>query len=200
MASKKLNNKLHQMINFRRAGLDRHSGLNYVLWDLFCNIISALNMNVYTWNSLMVNYVKKQERHFQNRRDTASIRGNLNKEFTRGNMTWKVFCKGLMFLQVVKFKISIDLTFATGRTTHHEQVVTFNSVDPFLNSEEDAAGAVTDQDVVSPAAAPAHPTLPLLTHDTTPKVDFSQLARTREPVPIKVVQLDEEADKDNTPW
>jgi hypothetical protein len=150
MTSRKLNNKLHQMMNARRAGLDRHSGLNHVLWDLFCHIIASLNMTVFTWNSLMVTYVKKQEKHFQNRRDTASIRGNLNKEFTRGNMTWKVFCKGLMFLQVVKFKITLDLTFGNGRHTTHSQIVTFNSVDPFLPTDDEPQ---TMNDVLQDAQA-----------------------------------------------
>jgi hypothetical protein len=48
----------------------------------------------------------------QNMKERSSARGNLQKEIT-GNkgMSWKVFCKALRFLGIIKFDIIINVKF-----------------------------------------------------------------------------------------
>ena len=47
------------------------------------------------------------------------MRGNLTKEFSRPQMTWKVFCKGLRFLQIVKIELVVKAYHENGKTSLH---------------------------------------------------------------------------------
>lgn len=136
MTSRKLGRKLSEMTSQKDVGVGRHSGIRNVLFVLFSDMLVHLKIDAMKWSHLMNNYIKKQAPHFQNRRDMTSIRGNLNKEFTRGNMTWKVFNKAMMFLGVVRFRITIDAQYENGRVSSHTCLVSFNSVEPYLNSDD----------------------------------------------------------------
>lgn len=50
---------------------------------------------------------------------TMSV-ANLRRELESPTMTWKVFIKGLRVLKVIKFNLSVKLTFSTGKETVHE--------------------------------------------------------------------------------
>lgn len=118
------------------------TGITGVLTRMFRTIQFDMGVNSYRWNSLMEEYLrleiagaerrrrekdsrntdpdKPQIDHVElNRRDRTSIRGNLNKEFNRGSMTWKVFCKTLMFLQIKKFQIVIIAEHRGGIQSEH---------------------------------------------------------------------------------
>lgn len=137
MTSRKFGKRLYQMTNQHDHGVGRHSGIRGVLYEVFCDMLVSLNMDVMRWSYLLNDYVRKQAPHFQNRRDMTSLRGNLNKEFTRKTMTWKVFCKALMFLQVVRFKLIIEAEYSNGKIVRYVKPVSFGTVDPHLNTEED---------------------------------------------------------------
>ena len=60
------------------------------------------------FSALLADYVRdKRNKVPDNRRDQSSIMGNLTKELSRPDMTWKVFCKGVRFLQYTRFEICI---------------------------------------------------------------------------------------------
>lgn len=42
-------------------------------------------------------------------RDLSSIKGSIKKEISRGNMTWRVFIKGLCFLGIEHYVIALDV-------------------------------------------------------------------------------------------
>lgn len=45
----------------------------------------------------------------------SSARGNLNKELQKHNMSWRVFCKGMRFLNIFKFELIVRTKQANGR-------------------------------------------------------------------------------------
>lgn len=118
------------------------TGITGVLAKMFRIIQFDLDVNPYRRESMMEEYLQyevataerrrreKESRNTDpnkpplnhselNRRDRTSIRGNLNKEFNRGSMTWKVFCKTLMFLQIRKFQLIIVAEHRNGVQTEH---------------------------------------------------------------------------------
>lgn len=62
-----------------------------------------------------------------NRRDQTSARGNLHKEFSKQQMTWKVFVKALRFLQFVKADFIVVAHTRDGKETIHKTTIHLNS-------------------------------------------------------------------------
>jgi hypothetical protein len=61
----------------------------------------------------------------QNTKERSSVRGNLRKEFMKNTMTWRVFYRGLSFINVVKLELVVVLH-SVGRkhpTVHQMQVI-----------------------------------------------------------------------------
>ena len=142
---------------YRNLGTGNHHkvrpavGVAGVLTNIFRTICFDMNVNPYKWNSLMEEYLRhelavaeKRRREKEarnpdparppvdhvelNRRDRTSIRGNLNKEFHRETMTWKVFCKTLMFLQWKRFQVIIIAEHKNGvKTEHRGPTITLDS-------------------------------------------------------------------------
>lgn len=83
-------------------------GPNGVLARLFRKLLLTMNVNENRWNILMHAFLNDPRNGVPNtRKDQTSMRGNLTKEFARPQMTWKVFCKAMMFMQFVHFEVSI---------------------------------------------------------------------------------------------
>jgi hypothetical protein len=59
----------------------------------------------------------------RNRKEQSSARGNLQKELLKSDMSWKVFMKGLRFLEVLSIDISITLTHSDGKKSTHSTSV-----------------------------------------------------------------------------
>ena len=119
--------KLRDLLDSPDRGVGRASGIPAVLSNLFRNMLGENGITPMKWRSLMDDYVQKEAKHYDNRRDRTSIRGNLNKEFGRSRMTWKVFCKAMMFLQVRRFKIYIVAEYDGGVVRQHEYLVSFDT-------------------------------------------------------------------------
>jgi hypothetical protein len=115
--------KLRNLLSRGDRGIGHASGIRGVLSKLFHNLLIQTGMNGAKWNYLIGEYAKREVSHQDNRRDLASIRGNLNKEFTRPQMTWKVFCKAMMFLHYRRFKIIIIAEHEDGHTETVETIV-----------------------------------------------------------------------------
>lgn len=83
-------------------------------------IMQDTNVTLGRWSSLMDRFLDDPYNHVpQNTKDRSSMRGNLNKEFKRPTMSWKVFLKFLRFLGPVKIRFEVHLVWSNKRTTIH---------------------------------------------------------------------------------
>lgn len=140
------------------------SGITGVLTNAFRSILIDLGVNSYQYNALMEQYLqhevdalekKRRDRELRrkpdpnapplnhvelNRRDRTTTRGNLNKEFGRESMTWKVFCKALTFLQVTRFRLIVVVERKNGMVTEHSTpLVTLDPdavIEDFANEDQ----------------------------------------------------------------
>lgn len=113
-------------------------GPNGVLSRLFRKLLLTMNVNENRWNILMHAFLNDPRNGVPNtRKDQTSMRGNLTKEFARPQMTWKVFCKAMMFMQFVHFEVSI-----IARDKHGREVVF--STDVNLGDRTVPTQALTD--------------------------------------------------------
>lgn len=146
-------------------------GYNGILASLFIRILRELNVSVARWSALMADFVNDASNGVpDNQKDRTSMRGNLTKEFSRKQMTWKVFVKGLRFLQIKKFQVTITAQHQNGRVTvHHSKMINLgdrsqlrallqdvDSSDEADQADEDTTGAQpsANQDL-NPASAAA---------------------------------------------
>ena len=92
-----------------------------VLSRIFRKVLGDLNVTPAKWNSLMNAYLTNpRNRVPRNSRGRSSVRGNLNKELRKEDMTWSNFEKGIRFLNPVRASFVIKLEWRSGRTTVHE--------------------------------------------------------------------------------
>lgn len=119
-------NKMNKILMSPDKDVTKTSGANGVLSRLFRQMVLDLGIGPSQFGSLLQDYIL-DARHGvpNNRKDQTSQRGNLTKEFSRPQMTWKVFCKALRFLQVLKIDIIIKAHHENGMTTIHSTAVDF---------------------------------------------------------------------------
>lgn len=77
---------------------------------------------------LMARYVQKAYND-PNRNEKASARASLSKELMKDSITWKTFIKGLNFLSVLRFELSITLHHANGKVTQHKVNAILDEID-----------------------------------------------------------------------
>lgn len=99
-------------------GVSRATG---ILSSIFRKTLGELGVNATTWNKLMLNYLSdKRNRIPNNSRARSSTRGNLNKELSKANMTWRNFEKGIRFLNPLEAVFTVRLSWRNGKTTIHD--------------------------------------------------------------------------------
>ena len=135
-------NPISKILSSPDKEVGKTSGPNGMLSRLFRCILQDLNIGPYHWNSLMADYLKDPRNGVPNtRKDHTSMRGNITKEFSRPQMTWKVFCKAMRFFQFVRIDICITAYHKRGgKTTLHSTTVDFGSkdmIDDYDESEGD---------------------------------------------------------------
>ena len=96
-----------------------------VLASLFRSIMVDLHINAFKFNNLINDYILEQIRVGKND-DRSSAKGNLKRELLSDKISWKVFCKGLRFLNIWKFEIRIRAHHKNGNVTEHFKVVNIN--------------------------------------------------------------------------
>lgn len=96
-------------------------GPNGVLSRLWRNMLDDLGINKSGKFDQLLNAYLRDGRNGipNNRKDITSARGNLVKELTKTQMTWKVFMKAMKFLQLTEIELTITATHANGRKTVH---------------------------------------------------------------------------------
>jgi hypothetical protein len=87
---------------------------------------------------LMNSFVQYESRNVHNQRDMSGVRGSISKEFRKDTMTWRVFCRVMMFMQIVRFRMIVQAYYEDGvERTHVSEVIGFNTVEQYLvNNEE----------------------------------------------------------------
>lgn len=165
---KRKDRQLKNQLDGKKFGVGQPSGVTGILVRLFRTMLNDLGINGIKWNRLMEEYlrielieVEKKRRqkkglpplvlgeHFEiNRRDRTSVRGNVNKEFNRKIMTWKVFCKAMRFFKLRRFKIIILAEHENGRITEHSTIVTFADATQEIESPDDPAEAGDHEDPI----------------------------------------------------
>lgn len=118
----------------------KSGGTDIVLANLWQKIASddPVNggMSFNRWSKWMESYLDDPRNGIKNNtKDRASARGNLTKEILKDKMTWKVFCKALRFINVIKFRITIEPQWANGTTTSFSATV--NIGPSFYKPEDD---------------------------------------------------------------
>jgi hypothetical protein len=110
-----------------------------ILFALFWKIVfSVTGGNTDRWNRNMRAFLEDPLNGVPNNdRERSSARGNINKEFSRNTMSWKVFCKGIRFLQISKFELVIKAHHPNGVVSEHSTMVHLQRLDPFEDLQED---------------------------------------------------------------
>jgi hypothetical protein len=138
MTAKRKTNPLSKMLDDPNKGIYHTFGAVGMLSRLFRTMLKDLDIGGYQFNMLMAKFLNDPQNKIpENKRDQTSNRGNLNKEFQKGTMTWKVFCKAMRFLQVRGFKLTIEARRANGRVTSHSVEVDLDMQDPAMDDFED---------------------------------------------------------------
>jgi hypothetical protein len=136
-------NKLVRLLNDPTKGMNETFGTNGILAHLFRKMLHDLNVSPMRWGSLMYDFITDPRNGVpDNKKDQTSWRGNFVKEFERRQMTWKVFCKAMRFLQLVKIRFIVEAYHRNGKVTEHSTFVNF--------------GVVEEQDGQEPPAEPEH--------------------------------------------
>lgn len=92
-------------------------GTGSILHRLYRDIQHTL-VGGYTgkWAMLMENYLNDPRNAIDNNvHSRSSARGNLHKELQKENMSWRVFCKGMRFLNIFRFELIVRTKQANGR-------------------------------------------------------------------------------------
>lgn len=126
MGQKSLKNRIIKPGTTVRSG-----GVDGILASLYQNILISLNINATRFNILMEQYLSdKRNGVSDNIRDRSVDRGNARKELLKPYMTWKVFCKGLRFINVRSFEITV-------RLHHPNKTITEHSTHVYLTMDDD---------------------------------------------------------------
>lgn len=122
--SKKNRNRIEQLgkDTYERKGPASTSSVLTIMFQTMARDFGL--WATYKWDQCMNQYVNDARNSIpRNLKDQATARGNLQKELLKEEMSWKVFCKGLRFLGVVKFQFKIIATHANGKETEHSHTV-----------------------------------------------------------------------------
>ena len=110
-----------------------------ILFTLFWKIVLSINGgNTDRWNRNMKAFLEDPLNGIpNNERERSSARGNITKEFSRNTMSWKVFCKGIRFLQINKFELVIKAHHPNGVISEHSTMVHLQRPDAFEEIADD---------------------------------------------------------------
>lgn len=112
-----------------------------ILAALFRTIIHDCRVETGAINRFLSIYAEKVG-VAANSKDISNIRGSLNKELSSTSYTWRVFIKGIQFLNVNRFEIGIKLHHANGKITVHRQLV---NLEEFSYQEDDEVNEIASE-------------------------------------------------------
>lgn len=105
---------------------------------LYRKILMDLQIKPDTMNDNMLRWLDDPHNGIPNNGATrSSERGNLIKEMTRANMTWRVFMKCIRFLRPLNIKLTVELEWPGHRKTQHELFVKVSHADAVASGEDE---------------------------------------------------------------
>lgn len=121
--------------NYSLERRDVSNSSDGILAALYKNIFMVLGVTPERFNVLMDQFLRDPRNGIPtNLKERSSARGNIRKELLRPYMTWKVFCKGLKFLNIPSFSVSITLNHRNGSKTYHTQKIILDEL--FIEPED----------------------------------------------------------------
>lgn len=113
-------NRVEDILGDKNKRVQETYGIGGILASLYRSILADWNIGTMEWGRLMHRYLNGPANARRNKpgADQASTRANIAKELLDEQMTWKVFCKGLIFLRFPKVKITIELSRGSITKTH----------------------------------------------------------------------------------
>lgn len=95
-----------------------------ILASLFRIIMHEIGINNEKFNYLMLRYLDDPRNHIpRNIRERSTVRGNLKKQLLKNTMTWKVFCKGMVFLNVKELDLNLVLEHSDYSVSEHKLLI-----------------------------------------------------------------------------
>lgn len=98
---------------------DPNLDTNKILSEIFGAIMGEMNVSQDRFLELMALYIQRSKIP-QNSGGIASVRAMLQKELFKENISWNVFVKGLLLLDVGRFVFAIQLKHQRGSYTEHK--------------------------------------------------------------------------------
>jgi hypothetical protein len=129
------NGRLKNLINRKNS---TPNGANGILANLFADIVRVMNITMPRFSHLLQMYVEDPRNGIPAiRKEQTTERGNLAKQLTKNQLTWKVFCKGLQILKIKRIKFTVTATWANDKITEHSTYVELANADLNNESEKD---------------------------------------------------------------
>lgn len=124
---KKKSNPIQVLLSTPGKGKTEPGGIRGFFAAFYRSILDDINMNPMWWDSLMKDWISdyKKGAGEEPRKKITSMRGNLMKELGKPEMTWKVFSKGIRFLQPIKIDLVLRITWRSKKVTEHSQPLNF---------------------------------------------------------------------------
>ena len=95
------------------------------LSDIYYGLLFDLNISKDKFNNLLDSYLSLFSNDvFNTLNERLNEKRKLLNQIFNSTMTWKVFCKGIKIINVVKFKLVFILIDKDGNSLTHEQVIT----------------------------------------------------------------------------
>lgn len=133
-----------------KPGRDPSSGLA----RFYHKLLAEMNIDMGRWDAKVRDYLAmlaSTDANFSRkmRTDPANERGNIGKELLSDKMTWKVFCKGILFLGFPEFKLTIELKPRLGQTITSSMVFRYGKRVEDESSPPNTASPPTETDTPS---------------------------------------------------
>jgi len=123
---KNKSNPIQQLLIRQGKGKSEPSGVKGQLAALYRSILDDISMNTMWWENLMNEFLSDYAKGVTaSRKKITSMRGNLIKELGKDEMTWKVFYKGLRYLQPIRAEFSVRIHWRSKRITEHTKMLEF---------------------------------------------------------------------------
>lgn len=113
----------------RLGGVAQSGGIDSVLAVLFQKILLDLRIRENQFHRLMESFLMNpRNARIGDVKDRSRARGNLKKELFKNTMTWRVFIKGMRFLNIPRFELVIRLHHRNHTMTEHNIVVALDEL------------------------------------------------------------------------
>lgn len=87
-----------------------------LLATLFRNVLATLEITPARWSKRMQEHFDEAAKlNYSTRKDLSGVRANINSALLGDHMTWRSFCKGMVFLRLSKMRVTIEFSRGSGK-------------------------------------------------------------------------------------